>query len=62
MDEERLEKFSGLWKEMWPAALIHKAPNVKDGIDLAMGFGTGSDILVTGSLYLVEAALKLLRD
>lgn len=39
-----------------------KVANVGNGIDQAVKIGTGAQILVTGSLYLVEAALEIAKN
>ncbi|KAJ5102240.1 hypothetical protein NUU61_004462, partial [Penicillium alfredii] len=56
-----LEEYAQFWMKRWPPDTIDKAPTVKKGIEKAMKFGTGAQILVTGSLYLVEAALEIVK-
>ncbi|KAJ5259253.1 hypothetical protein N7478_012234 [Penicillium angulare] len=56
--KERLNEYAQLWQDDSPSCSIHKAKTVAEGIDKAREFGTETNILVTGSLYLVEAARK----
>ncbi|KAJ5540866.1 hypothetical protein N7494_005942 [Penicillium frequentans] len=60
--EERLEEYSQLWERNWPSSVIYKADSVGDSIHQAKNIGLGAQILVTGSLYLVEAALELVKS
>ena len=41
---------------------VYRAARVKDGIDQAKKVDVGAQILVTGSLYLVEAALEIVKE
>ncbi|KAJ6096550.1 hypothetical protein N7486_007296 [Penicillium sp. IBT 16267x] len=59
--EARLEEYAQLWEKHWPSSAIHKANCVGDSINQAKDIGLGAQILVTGSLYLVEAALELVK-
>ncbi|KAJ5737726.1 uncharacterized protein N7483_002851, partial [Penicillium malachiteum] len=58
---EQQQQYSQLWREKWPCS-IHTVDNVGKGINKAkeLSSGMGAHILVTGSLYLAEAALKVL--
>lgn len=60
--EERLDEYSQLWEKNWPSSAIHKADSVGDSINKAKNIGLGAQILVTGSLYLVEAALEIIKS
>lgn len=60
--EERLDEYSQLWEKNWPSSAIHKADSVGDSINQAKNIGLGAQILVTGSLYLVEAALEIIKS
>lgn len=60
--EERLEEYAQLWEKNWPCSVVHKAGSVGDSINQAKKIGLGAQILVTGSLYLVEAALELVKS
>ena len=60
--EERLEEYAQLWRKNWPSSAIHKVDSVADSINQAKNIGLGSQVLVTGSLYLVEAALELVKS
>ncbi|KAJ5088537.1 hypothetical protein N7456_012153 [Penicillium angulare] len=57
--KERLDEYAQLWQDNSPSCSIHKTTTVAEGIEKAREFGTQTNILVTGSLYLVEAALKI---
>lgn len=60
-----LEDYAQFWRDNWAPDSIRMADRVRDGIqqalDLAKENGNGAQILVTGSLYLVEAALELVQ-
>ncbi|KAL4888960.1 Mur ligase [Aspergillus ambiguus] len=56
-----LEEYAQFWANNWPGSSIYRAASVKDGINQAKRFGAGAQILVTGSLYLVEAALEIVK-
>ncbi|KAF3012084.1 hypothetical protein E8E15_002399 [Penicillium rubens] len=60
--DQRLEDYARLWGQNWPSTSIYKAVNVQDAIDLVKSFGVRRHVLVTGSLYLAEAALELLKN
>lgn len=60
--DERLEEYVQLGGEKWPSASIDKVLNVGAGINLVEGVGTSAHVLVTGSLYLVEAASEILNN
>ncbi|OGM45089.1 hypothetical protein ABOM_006654 [Aspergillus bombycis] len=59
--DERLGNYVKLWRQKWPSTSIYTVFNVGDGISLVKSFGTSAHVLVTGSLYLVEAALEMLK-
>ncbi|KAI1829442.1 hypothetical protein DTO013E5_8712 [Penicillium roqueforti] len=56
------EEYAQFWREHWPTKTIYMAHNVRNGIDHAKMIGIGGQILVTGSLYLVEAALGIVKN
>lgn len=64
--EEWLEDYAQFWRDNWAPGSIHMVDRVGDGIeqalDLAKENGKGAQVLVTGSLYLVEAALELVKN
>lgn len=60
--DDRLEEYVQFWRRNWPSTSIYKVMRVQDGIDLVKTFGIRTHVLVTGSLYLVEAALAVLKD
>ena len=57
-----LEKYARFWQDHCPSVTIYKAVSVRNGIDHAKKIGLGGHVLVTGSLYLVEAALEIVKD
>ncbi|KAJ5645323.1 hypothetical protein N7507_011334 [Penicillium longicatenatum] len=59
--DARMEDYVQLWKTNWPSSAIYEADSVGDSIDQVKKIGSGAQILVTGSLYLVEAALELVK-
>ncbi|CAI7600689.1 unnamed protein product [Penicillium glandicola] len=59
---ELLENFGHFWRENWSPVTIHNETSVKDAIERAERIAVGGPILVTGSLYLVEAALEIVNN
>lgn len=59
---ELLESFARFWRENWSPVTIHSATSVTDAIERAQKTAMGGPILVTGSLYLVEAALEIVKN
>lgn len=57
-----MDEYAQFWMKHWPGSFIYEAARVQDAIDRAKRIGSGAQILVLGSLYLVEAALKTLQD
>lgn len=59
--KKRLDEYAEAWSEKWPSSLIYKEANVRAGIEKARHIGSGAQILVTGSIYLVDAFLEELE-
>ncbi|KAJ5576053.1 hypothetical protein N7535_002979, partial [Penicillium sp. DV-2018c] len=57
-----LESFAQFWGGNWSPVTIHNATSVTDAIERAKETAMGGPILVTGSLYLVEAALEIVKN
>ncbi|KAJ5347035.1 uncharacterized protein N7506_000288 [Penicillium brevicompactum] len=59
---ELMESFAQFWRANWSPVTIHNATSVTDAIECAKKTAMGGPILVTGSLYLVEAALEIVKN
>lgn len=59
---ELLESFAKFWKEHWSPVTIYNETSVSGAIEHAKDIAMGGQILVTGSLYLVEAALEIVKN
>lgn len=58
------QRYFEIWKRFYPSSVIEVTPNVEDALRIAKEFRDEGDeihVLVTGSLYLVGAALSLLQ-
>ena len=58
------EQYSDAWKSIFPKTQTAFEPTVEGALKLARSFdeGFGTQTLVTGSLYLVGATLRLLES
>jgi folylpolyglutamate synthase len=59
---ELLGSFARFWRANWSPVTIHNEASVRDAIEHAKRIAMGGPILVTGSLYLVEAALEIVKQ
>jgi folylpolyglutamate synthase len=57
-----LDNYAQFCMDHWAPISIYKATDVRRGIEHAKDIAMGGQILVTGSLYLVEAALEILKN
>ncbi|KAE8366522.1 Mur ligase [Aspergillus caelatus] len=60
--EEQLDEYADHWANKWPSSTVQKVGRVKEVLNMAEVISNGAQILVTGSLYLGEEALGILKD